>query len=416
MIAKASQYDTIAIKANCWEEIELLKAVIFDMDGVIADTEPFHAKITAMVGEYYQLPITAESCVRFIGSTTRNMYETLLKESDSSLSPEEVMETDRRMKESLLQKEGYQAVPGALELIRHLYQQGIKLAIASSSTENDIKNVTESLGIQEYFCELVSGACLEHPKPAPDIFLLALERLNVSASEAVVIEDSANGVNAAAAAKLAVIGLLNPNSGNQNLIAASVLTDSLLYLDTAYIEAVLRRTNGESAVITSTKRLIIRELAEEDHTRLSEIYKNPEVNAFHPPFHLMETEKLKAYIKQIYPFYDFGLWGVYLRDSSLLVGCCGVENKMVDGKQEMELSYFLDRAYWDMGYGSECVVAVFSYAASVLDVPRLVAVIGKHNSRSIKLVSRLGMVQEKVIYHNGQDCYLYSIAVNNESS
>lgn len=390
----------------------MLKAVIFDMDGVIVDTEPFHAKISVKVLEHYDIPISGKDHYRFIGSTSRNMYETLIREAGMNLNVEDVLATDREIKKSLLKEEGYTPIQGVVELITDLYENGVKLAIASSSSPADIEEVVTALNIRQYFTHLISGSSLKNPKPAPDIFLLALEKLGIDAREAMVIEDSANGVNAALAANIPTIGFINPNSGNQDLKNASVLTESFLHINYNYVSDALKRANGEPITIAVTKRLIIHELSIEEIETMFHIYQTPEVRQYIHDFDgilELEVEKHKAYIKNIYGFYGYGLWGVYNRDGSKLIGRCGIENKLIDGIPEIELSYLLDKNHWGMGYALECTRAVLLYAAQVLEINRIVAVIECHNSRSIHVAERLGMTCEKEIVHLDRNCFLYSI-------
>lgn len=390
----------------------MLKAVIFDMDGVIVDTEPIHARAAVMAAANFNIQTTIDFCYDYIGSTDRKLFEDLIAQNDPSISIDDLLLENNRCKKEIISQEGYPIIPGVKELIHDLYKHGVKLAIASSSDKHSIQNVVKSLGIQKYFDKLISGAALEHPKPAPDIFLITLKELGVSAEETVIIEDSMNGTKAAFDAHVASIGYINKNSGNQDLSAASVLTESIQGLDYEYISNVLKRYNGEAITIVRTKRLVIRELTIHDIIDMYQIYQNEEVRQYiddMDEYLEVELVKHRAYIKNAYGFYGYGLWGVFNRDGSTLIGRCGIQNSMIDGKPEIELSYLLDVNHWGMGYALECTRAVLSYAAEELEIDRIVAVIDKFNLRSIKVAERIGMVLEKeFIYHN-RNCYLYSI-------
>lgn len=396
----------------------MLRAVIFDMDGVLVDTEPLYARIAVRTGQECNIPITPEDNNRFIGSTVTHMYRTLIKEYGVNVSLEHVLQTNFRIKRQMFEEEKFLPIPGVKELIKDLYKQGIKLAIASSSSKHTIDVITKTLGIQKYFSKLISGSCLEHPKPAPDIFLIALKELGIDAGEAVIIEDSANGLRAAKAANIASIGYINPNSGNQDLSEACVLTDSFEGMNCQYVDDVLKRANGEPITIARTKRLLIRELTVEDIKVMYKIYQDEDVRKYienMDEYLDIEIEKHKAYIKNVYGFYGYGLWGVYSLDTMDLIGRCGIQNTVIDGSPQIELSYLLDKAYWGMGYAIECTTAVLEYAATVLGIGRIVAVIDKFNKRSLKLASRIGMSLEKDIDYHGRKCSLYSISNIEES-
>lgn len=88
----------------------------------------------------------------------------------------------------------------------------MKLAVASSSYYDLIVKTTKAIGLYDYFDKIVSGADVAHPKPAPDVFLKAMEELGVQPEECVIVEDSCNGVRAAKAAGAACLGFYNPDS------------------------------------------------------------------------------------------------------------------------------------------------------------------------------------------------------------
>lgn len=392
----------------------MLRAVIFDMDGVIVDSEPQHARAAVNTLAELGVDIDVAYCYQFIGSTTNHMMETLIHDFDLSISPEELIALSLKNKKKLAKEEGYTPIPFVKELITRLYKDGIRLAIASSSSPQEIADVTKALGIHKYFDKFISGLQVEHPKPAPDIFRKALQELGTNARETVIIEDSCNGVLAADAAGIPSIGFINPNSGDQDLQKAHVLTDSFENITTGYLDNVCKRAAGMPITITTTRRLIIRELSVEDITEMYRIQTNPKVSAFIDALDEMlenEIEKHKAYIKYVYAFYGFGQWGVFSKTTGGLIGKCGIEHEEVDGKPELTLSYLLDEQHWGYGYAHECCQAVLTYAREELDIHRVVAVIDIRNHHSINIAKSIGMQEEKQINHKGRECGLYSIAL-----
>lgn len=390
----------------------MLKAVIFDLDGVIVDTEPLHAQVAVRTGELTGIPVTMEDCGNFIGSTANVMWNHIIQKYQSNVPLKTILETDRSVKQERLLKEGYTAVPGVIKLIKDLFEHKVKMAVASSSSQADIDAVLDQLKLRSYFTVIISGSELTHPKPEPDIFLMALKELDVRASDAIVIEDSKNGTVAAKAAGIPVIGFINSNSGNQDLSAASVLTNSMEYINYEYTSDAWRRATGEPVTIAVTNRLVIRELSIPDIRDMYRIYQQPEIKQY-----LYDTEasldqqieKHRAYIQNIYGFYGFGLWGVFEREDLRLIGQCGIEHKVVDGQPEIELSYVLDRNWWGMGYALESIQAVLTYASKILEIDRIVAIIEKGNHRSARTAEHSGFRLEKEINRNGINCNFYSI-------
>lgn len=390
----------------------MLKAVIFDMDGVIIDSEPVHNQSTILTLQEFGVTLTLDYLNQFVGSTALHMFETIIRDYQLSVTAEELIAIDRKNIKRLFDEEGMTPLPGIIDLIKELSHHGVKMAVASSSSLKRIEEVTKAFGIHKYFDKLISGQNIEHPKPAPDIFLKALSLLGVNQNETLIIEDSTLGVQAAKAASIPCIGYANPNSGNQDLFAAFLVTDDFHALNYKYMDQTLSRYLGLPVTIKETRRLIIRELSTEDIRSLYQIYQNPEVCLYiegMDEYIDIEIKKQEAYIKNVYAFYNYGLWGVFNKDDKTLIGRCGIQSQMIDGQGEIELSYLLDRDHWGYGYALECCQAVLSYAANELEMNRVVAVIDKFNTRSIKLAERLNMTLEKEVRYHGRNCFLYVI-------
>ncbi len=396
----------------------MLKAIIFDMDGVIIDSEPQHAQAAMQVFKRHGADADYDYCASFIGSSTRAMTEDAIEKFGIDTPPEELLREMNAEKRKILKEEGYTILPGVRELIRNLYHNGLRLAIASSSSPSEIENTMKTLGIKKYFTKLISSSHVEHPKPAPDCFLLALRELGVNAKETMVVEDSCFGAQAAKAAGITCVGFVNPHSGQQDLSSADVLLESFEVIDYRFFKNVHMRSNGKPITIADTKRLIIREMSTEDVPDMYEMYKNPEVRKYIPDideYLEVEVEKQAAYIRNVYSFYGYGIWGVFSKTSRKMIGRCGIENLMIDGREEIALSYLLDNKHWGYGYALECCNAVLDYARKELDITRIVAVIDKDNARSIHTAKNLNMSLEKEITYKGRDSLLYSIGFDSES-
>lgn len=387
----------------------MLKAVIFDMDGVIIDSEPMHAKAALLSLKEYNAEATMEYINQFIGSTTSYMCQRMVDDFDLKITPEQLLRTNIEMKAFLLKTEGHTVVPYVIELIKDLSLNGIKLTIASSSSPGEIEEVMDSLNIRNYFCGYTSGMNVAHPKPAPDIFLKAVESLDASPSECLIIEDSSHGVAAACAAGVTCIGYVNPNSGNQNLTRASLLVEGFEEVNYEYIKSFYEEINPSSIILT-TDQFIIRELTLDDIPDLFQIYRQPQIREYLDDFSddlNQELEKHKAYIQNIYQFYGFGQWGVFLKEKGLLIGKCGIELKTVEDEVVYEIGYLLSTTYQGKGYAFKIVKAVLDYCRNELKIQKITAVIDKLNIRSIRLAERVGMKRMKECIRDQRDCYIY---------
>ncbi len=389
----------------------MLKAVIFDMDGVIIDSEPMHARAVIAALEKIGLNITMDYVQNFIGRTAYSMCQQIIKDFQLNNTPEELLELNNEMKRYFLKKEGHTVVPYVIDLIKDLHKNGAKLIIASSSSSEEICEVMDSLQIRKYFHDYISGMSVAHPKPAPDIFLAAAKRLGVQPNECIVIEDSYHGVTAARAANITCIGYANPNSGNQDLSQAAILVEGFDEVDHAFVKKIYEANNRPLTILT-TDRLIIKELTLEDIPDLFHIYQQPGILEFLDDFTNnldVELEKHKAYIQNIYDYYGYGLWGVFLKENNHLIGRCGIELKMLGDEEIYEIGYLLDTTYQGLGYAKEFVTNIINYCFIELNIPCITAIIDKNNVSSLHLAQKVGMIKAGECYRNNRECHRYSI-------
>ncbi|MFY9426234.1 MAG: HAD family phosphatase [Caldicoprobacterales bacterium] len=204
-----------------------IRAFIFDMDGVIIDSEPLHFESDKMVMREFGVELTDEELNRYVGVANPQMWIELKDKYSIDLSVDELIEMQHMNKLKLLEDNQLETIRGIDELITDLQRKGIAVALASSSNMEFIQLVLKKLGITECFQVIVSGDDVEKGKPEPDIFLKAAELLKVRPQDCIVLEDSAHGVNAAKRAGMKCIGFINPNSGNQDLSKADKIVSTL---------------------------------------------------------------------------------------------------------------------------------------------------------------------------------------------
>lgn len=201
-----------------------MKAILFDMDGVLVDSEPQHYKaLNRMLQETQGFTLNWEQYARFIGTTNDKMWQILEDERPMQGTRETRQAAFADARDTIDREEGFFPVPGAPKLVRALQEKGAVLAVASSSSPDLIRMTLQGLGILDCFSLLVSGEQVQNPKPAPDIFLLAARLLGRSPADCLVVEDSTAGVRAAKAAGMACAALANPNSGTQDLAPADCI-------------------------------------------------------------------------------------------------------------------------------------------------------------------------------------------------
>lgn len=184
-----------------------MKAVIFDMDGVISDTQSLAANVESMVLKSYGIELSPEETTRLYAGTKHSfMYEKEFREHGITADVNEAV--DKTWNEISASQDQIREIPGSVELIKRLSGSGYVLAVASGSRMQYIEIVLEKLGVRGYFGAVVSSSEVSRGKPAPDIFLLAAERINARPEECTVIEDAINGMQAAKNAGMRCIGLV----------------------------------------------------------------------------------------------------------------------------------------------------------------------------------------------------------------
>jgi HAD superfamily hydrolase (TIGR01509 family) len=202
-----------------------IKAVIFDMDGVLVESEPLHRRAELMLYEHRKIPMTYEDLERFAGMPDRKTFRVVLTENDCDASEAETMFEEKYEKTlpAVLSEYGLRAVNGAVETVRKIATL-FPLALASSSPHCFINLVLSQLKLEKEFPIRISSedVSLDRGKPEPDMFLLAAKKLNAEPKHCLVIEDSSAGVRAAKAAGMQCIGFQNPGTGEQDLSAADV--------------------------------------------------------------------------------------------------------------------------------------------------------------------------------------------------
>ncbi len=206
----------------------MLEAVIFDMDGVLIDSEREYKRVELGLAKELGIPFSAHEQSGYVGIHQIVMWtQVLAKNGLAHLSASEITQTEEdRMFEYYAHGE-LGAISGSVDLVGRLYGGGIKCGVATSSIEINARAVIKRLGIEQMLSAVVCSCMVENCKPAPDIYSKCVVDLRVNAENCVAIEDSRNGCISAKSAGLKVVGYKNPGSGNQDLSAADVVVDDM---------------------------------------------------------------------------------------------------------------------------------------------------------------------------------------------
>ncbi|KAA9325961.1 HAD family hydrolase [Adhaeribacter soli] len=200
--------------------------LIFDMDGVLLDSEPLYRNMNQVLFRELGAEITEEEYEAFIGISATKMWQYIKEKCGLPQTVEELKALEKERKHQTLLQTNLAPTAGIVAFLDHLKQTGHTLALASSSLQKNIGLILSKLDIAHYFDLIVSGEQVANGKPEPDIFLKAAAHYNQPPANCIVIEDSRNGVQAAKAAGMFCIGYYNPNSGNQDLSQADLIIDN----------------------------------------------------------------------------------------------------------------------------------------------------------------------------------------------
>ena len=203
------------------------KAVIFDMDGVIIDSEPFYHEV--QIDFFHKIGITVlpKEYNNYIGAGMREMWN-MIKSSRNITQPiEELVKLNNKVLLDYFERSSnLTPTPYFTDFLASIQAVEMQTAVASSTTKPIIEIILKKLKLYDIFNIIISGDEVENGKPAPDIFLQAAARLNVKPLECMVVEDSYNGVKAAKSAGMYCLGYHNPNSGCQNISDADKIINS----------------------------------------------------------------------------------------------------------------------------------------------------------------------------------------------
>lgn len=205
----------------------MINLVIFDLDGVLLDSESLYRAINFQFFAELGVEITAEEYQSFIGISGEKMWGYISEKGRLTHSVSELRQDEKERKYQGLATSKLTPNPGLITLLENIKNRNIPMAIASSGLMKNIQLILQKLEVQKYFDHIVSGEMPKHGKPAPDIFLLAAAHFQIAPKNCLVIEDSRNGVLAAKAAGMTCVGYINKGSGNQDLSVADLIVESL---------------------------------------------------------------------------------------------------------------------------------------------------------------------------------------------
>lgn len=200
----------------------MLKAVIFDMDGVIIDSEPLHHQAYYKMFKEVNIDVSPALYQSLTGKSTLNVCKQICDIFKLKQKPETLVAIKRKHYAYIFKNDKtFNLINGVLELIKEYHSNGLTLVLASSASMPTINRIFNRFDLNPYFKAKLSGADLKASKPHPEIFINAAKASGFETHECIVIEDSTNGILAANSAQIFCIGFDSLHSKNQDYTTAN---------------------------------------------------------------------------------------------------------------------------------------------------------------------------------------------------
>lgn len=213
----------------------MIEGIIFDMDGVISDTQKLHSYVESNILSRYGIKITPnEITAKYSGVRTREFFDELLKTQEMEYDIDSLM-IEKWEQIERIASISIDAIEGSIDLIKKLVADRYSLSVASASNLNYVRMVLKTLGVINYFSYIISGDMVENGKPDPESFLLASAKMKIIPENCLVIEDGISGMLAASQGGMQCIGLVKDLNG---LYPTKNLVTSLSEITSEYINKI----------------------------------------------------------------------------------------------------------------------------------------------------------------------------------
>jgi len=200
------------------------KAVIFDMDGVLIDSEPAYLEMNKRLFYDFGIEMDEEDYKALVGLPSIPMWTMLKKKYNLKNEVNDFLMIEKKRMHEILDSDIIsKPVEGVTELLGTLREKKLKLSIASSSAKENVNFIISKLNLTGFFDFVISGEEVKNGKPSPDIFLAVSGKFRISPEKCYVIEDSTNGIMAARTAGMNCIGFTNNDSNSQDLTGSDFI-------------------------------------------------------------------------------------------------------------------------------------------------------------------------------------------------
>ncbi len=247
-----------------------------------------------------------------------------------------------------------------------------------------------------------------HPSTPQDLCAL-LSLHHIPLQEALLIAATDKTFSLAEGLEIAAIGYRNPTLPPQSLRQPEILVEGFDEVDFHFLEQALQRKHNIPWTVLETRRCILQEIGLGDLDALYRLYQGKGVTRYIDPLYPREEEEAytKAYIKNMYRFYGYGMWIAKEKATGNIIGRAGIQHQTLCGEAILELGYMVGRPYQNQGYATELCQAILEFAREKTGFSEINCLIVKENEISIHLAEKLGFSWQEEVEIRGKTMQRY---------
>jgi len=216
------------------------RAVLFDLDGTLVDTERENVESVVLAVRRWKIEMDEDLRHFIVGHSWNEIYARIQREHGLQIEMDELIAAAVEEKRHLFAAKGYEALPGALALVRRLYGRA-RLAVVSGSSRIEVRETIAGIGLTDCFTHLLGAEDYGQGKPNPEPYLMGMRLLEVGPEAAIIIEDSEPGIRSGKAAGARVIAVRRANFLGYDQSAADVSVDTLEQVDDELLDRLWAR-------------------------------------------------------------------------------------------------------------------------------------------------------------------------------
>lgn len=245
----------------------------------------------------------------------------------------------------------------------------------------------------------------------PEKLKVLLELHQLKPEECLMLSATDQTLKLAEGMKIAIVGYVNPELPAQKLAEAVMVVEGFEEVDFYFLERMYQRVHGIPWTVIETKRCFLREMTVEDLEGLYQLYQGKNIARYVDELYedrKKEEEYTKAYIKNMYTFYGYGMWIAVEKSTGNMIGRAGLNNRMIQGRPSLELGYLIGEEYQNQGFATELCQGILQFAKEGTDFEEIHCLIERENEISIHLAEKLGFIWQEEIKIQGRTMQRYT--------